>query len=209
MKFLPVMLAVAACQPAPPAMPWLHGLDGAVTATSTAIAVSDELAVDCGVDAMRTVELVADVAPAAGRERIVGSYAGGLTVFDREERVVTSAPGYRCEGTADELLAIAVGTAHGQRLLAIAVTSGGHREAATWVTLFRTGATLEPVFTGTVELRDGDRTVQGAIHLVRDGLLYRRPNGPVRFWRLDPGTRYYVPVLPDVPHDEPSLVSLR
>jgi hypothetical protein len=190
-------------------LPWLHGLDGVVSATSTGPRSVDELPMDCGVDAMRTVELVADVAPAAGRETIIASYTSGITVLDRAERVVMATPGYRCEGSADELGAVAVGRAYGDRLLAVAVTSGGHNEAATWVTLFRTGTQLEPVFTGVVEHRVSDRTTRGWIYLLPGGLLYQRPGGPLRFWRLDPGTRYYLPVLPDVPHDEPPRVSVR
>ena len=204
--------AATACQPAGPGLPWLHGLDGVVSSTGeagTAPAI-DDLALDCGVAASRTIELVADVAPTAGRETIVASYGGGLAVYDRERQLVAEAPGYRCEGSADELVAIAAGTAFGDPLLAVAATSGGHQEAMTWVTLYATGRTLEPVFAGAVEARAGDRVERGAIYLLPGGLMMQQPAGTFRFWRLDPGARIYIPVLPVISHDEPPpLISSR
>lgn len=212
MKHLAVLAAVAGCQAATPSMPWLYGLDGAIASTGVAAPRApdeDLLAPGCGVAASRPIELVADIAPSPGRETIVGSYSGGLAVFDREDHLVAETPGYPCEGSADELLAIAAGTAYGDPLLAVAATGGGHREAATWIALFRTGRVLEPVFTGVVETRADDAVERGAIYLLPGALLYQRPGGRARLWRLDPGARIYVPVLPETPHDEPAVVSLR
>lgn len=202
----------AACSSSAPGMPWLHGLGDAVS-SSTGVdeppAPDDsEIAPGCSVGASRTIELSADVAPAAGKETIVASYSGGITVFDREDHLVAHTPGWPCEGSADELDTIAFGTAYGEPTLAVAATSGGHREAATWVALFRTGRTLEATFTAVVETRRDDIVKRGAIHLIPGGLLYERPGGPIRFWRLDPGAKIYVPVLPETPHGEPAL-SLR
>jgi hypothetical protein len=191
-------------------MPWLHGLD--VTASSTGIlaprAPADEVSDGCGVAASRTIELVADVAPSAGRETIVASYSAGVAVFDREDHLVADLPGYPCEGSADELDVVAFGTAHRLPTLAIAATSGGHRENATWIALFRTGRTLHPLFTAVVETRADGVVTQGAIYLLPDHLMYKRPGGRTSLWRLDPNANAYVPVLPEIPHDEPPLISL-
>jgi len=210
MKRFAVLVAVAGCQGGVPAMPWLHGLDDAVSSTgiSEPRAPADDVVFDCGVAASRTIELVADVAPSAGRETIVASYSGGVSVFDREDHLIAETPGYPCEGSADELDVVAFGRAYGEPMLALAATSGGYRETATWVALFRTGKSLEPVFTGVVETRADAVISRGAIYLFPGGLIHQRPGGRASLWRLDPGAKIYVPVLPEEPHDEP-LVSLR
>ena len=213
MKYI-ALSVLAACNAATPDMPWLHGLDHAVTSTGIAAPrapIDDEaIGPGCGVAASRTIELVADIAPTAGRETIVASYSNGISVFDREDRLVMETPGYACEGSEDELDVVAVGDVYGTPTLAIAATSGGHRETATWVSLFRIGnKTLEPQFTAVVETREDNTITRGAIYLVPGGLVYERPDGPAKMWRLDPGSKIYVPVLPEEPHSEPPVVSMR
>ena len=208
MKSLAALVLVG-CQAAPPGLPWVHGLD--VTASSTGTLSprpDDEVREGCGVAASRTIELVADVAPAGGRETIVASYSGGIAVFDREDHLVVDLPGYACEGSADELDIVAFGTADRLPMLAIAATSGGHRENTTWVSLVRTGRTFHPLFTAVVATRADGVVTEGAIYVLPGHLLYRRPGGRLALWRLDPNANAYVPVLPELPHDEPLLISL-
>jgi hypothetical protein len=204
---------LVACNAATPDIPWLHGLDHAVSSTGVGVprAPADyNVEPGCGVAASREVELVVDVARTAGRETIVATYSTGVAVFDHEDHLVMETPGYPCEGSADELDAIAVGDAYGTPMLALAATSGGRRETQTWVSLFHIGnKRLDPVFTAVVETRADDTVTSGAIYLIPEGLLYKRPGGSHALWRIDPASKIYVPVLPDTPHDEPPLVSLR
>jgi hypothetical protein len=202
MKRIGALLVIAACQQRSAAdLPWLDGLD--VTAKSTGVAApsSDEPSEDCGAGAMQPIKLVADVAPRAGRETIVASYAAGITIFDAEDRLIAETAGYPCEGTEDELDVIAVGNAYGTAMLALAATTGGRRETQTFVGLYRLPS-LDPMFAGTVELREDERIARGSIHLFPGGLVYTRPRGLPHIWRLDPAG-VYVPVLPDEPHAEP------
>lgn len=203
MKRITALLVVAACQPPAADLPWLDGLQ--ITAKSTGVerpsAPGDEPPEDCGVAAMRPIELVADVAPPAGRETIVASYATGITIFDAEDRLVAETAGYPCLGSADELDIIAVGNAYGVPMLALAATTGGRRETATFVGLFGLPS-LDPMFAGVVETRDDERVTRGSIHLFPGGLVYTRPGGRPHLWRFD-AAGVYVPVLPEVPHAEP------
>lgn len=205
---LVALLCVAGCQ-TPPSLPWVHGLTerAASTGVEAPGAPAEDPREDCGVAASRPIELVADVAPSAGRETIVASYQSGIAVFDREDHLVAELPGYPCQGSADELDVIVAGTAYGDPVLAVAATTGGRRETSTFVALFRPGATLTPLFTAVVETRADDKITRGAIYLLPDSLLYRRPGGGTALWRLEGGV--YAPVLPETPHDEPPLVSLR
>jgi hypothetical protein len=204
MKRIATLLVVAACQQPTDDLPWLEGLH--VTAKSTGASTpADEPPEDCAASAMRSIELVADVSPRAGRERIVASYATGIVVHDSEERTVAETNGFPCEGSGDELDVVAVGDAYGVPMLALAATTGGRRETQTFVGLYSLPA-LDPMFAGTVERREDERITRGSIHLFPGGLVYARPGGLPRLWRLDP-VGVYVPVLPEEPHAEPIAVS--
>lgn len=204
MRNIVVVGALVGCQPVAPEMPWLYGIDNAVSSTTAPVrSPADAPEGDCGAAASRSIELVADIAPARGTETIVASYSGGIAVFDREDRLLLETSGYSCEGSLDELEVIAIGDAHGRRVLAIAATTGGHRETITWLSLFRTGTTLEPTFTAVVEKRVDRRVERGWVYMLPDGLVYKRPGGDPRLWTLDPGTQMYIPPLPELPHDEP------
>jgi hypothetical protein len=176
--------------------------------TSPRAPTDDEPAPGCGVAASRVVELVADVAPFPGLETIVASYSAGLTIFDREDHIVAETPGYPCSGSSDELDAIAVGKTGGERVIVIAATSGGRNETSTWIGLFH-ARTLDALFAGVVEARVEDTITRGAIHLFATGLVHRHPNGTITLWGIDPGTGIYVPIMPELPHGEPELVSSR
>lgn len=207
--------AAAGCQPSAPSVPWLYGLTGTVSASGddATAQVASEPEPGCGIGATRTIRLAADLAPAPGIETVVASYGGGITILGGEEQVLARSPGYPCEASADELETLAFGHAYGEPTLVIAATSGGRREAVTWLGLFRPGfgGTLDPVFAGIVEHRTDDLIERGDVWLVPDGLLYRRPGGPTTFWLFDPVGRAYVPFVsserrdaPHVPPDRPS-----
>jgi hypothetical protein len=218
MKALIALAGLTACQVAEPtpSIPWLHGLANPISSDRA----SDEVArridtwsgysdvdPECSTGAHPGIAIDADVAPPAGDETILVSLAHGLVVVDREGKLVTEAPGYHCNGTADELEAIAAGDAFGARTIAIAATSGGHNESSTWVSLFRIdGRRLDPVFTGTVEERRGDTTASGAIFLVPNALLYRHPRGQTSLWIYNPEARAYVQPGQELDrdHDGPS-----
>lgn len=214
------LAGLASCQVAQetPAIPWLHGLADPVGSNVE----SDEVArridtwsefsdvdPECSTGAYPGIAIEADVAPAPGLETVMVSLAHGIVVTDRDGALVTEAPGYHCEGSADELEAIAAGNAFGAPTIAIAVTSGGHRESSTWVSLFRIdGRRLDPVFTGTVEERRGTTVQRGAIFLLPNALLYRHPGGTPSIWLYNSDARAYVQpgVQLDYRHDGPDLV---
>jgi hypothetical protein len=221
MKWMPlVALSLVACQATGEAsdVPWLRGLTEVVSSTRSSDEVgrrfaewSGRASLDpgCPLGSHVGIELTADVAAASpGRETILVSLAHGIAVFDRHGALVTETPGYRCEGSADELEAVAVGKAHGERTLVIAATTGGHRSSSTWVTLLRIDddRRLDAVFTGTVEEhdrehdrepdREHDREARrrGTIVVLPDALLYRHPNEPTpTLWVYDADARAYLP----------------
>ena len=214
----------AACQvpPATPAIPWLHGLTDPVSSNleSDEVArridtwsVYSDVDPECSTGAYPGIAIEADVAPTPGLETVMVSLAHGIVVVDREGELVTEAPGYHCEGSADELEAIAAGNAFGVPTIAIAVTSGGHRESSTWVSLFRVdGRRLDPVFTETVEERSGTTVRRGAIFLLPDALLYQNPRGATSVWPYNADARAYVQpgAELDYTHDGPdSILSAR
>lgn len=218
MKALIALAGLTACQATQPtpSIPWLHGLANPIASDHT----SDEVArridtwspysdvdPECSTGAHPGIAIEADLAAPPGNETIMVSLAHGLVIVDRTGKLVTEAPGYYCEGSADELEAIAAGDAYGAKTLAIAATTGGHNERSTWVSLFRVdGRRLDPVFTGTVEERRGAQTLQGAIVLLPGALLYRHPRGRASLWLYNADARAYV--LPgeeiDRDHDGPS-----
>lgn len=192
---------LSGCQAVAPALPWLHGLSDVVTSRAdldVGLAAPDdsELGAGCGAGALRRIQLVADVAPAAGRELVIASYANGVVIFGREHQRLYATAGYPCDGSGDELVTIASGRAYGEPTLVITAVTGGRHEADTWLALYRpgVGGRLDEVFTGVVEHRVGDQVERGEIWLVPDGLLYRRPGGPTTLWLFDPVGRAYVPM---------------
>jgi hypothetical protein len=204
MKSVLALSLVAACQVAQetPSIPWLHGLADPIASDQTSDGVTrqidswsglSDVDPECSTGAHPGIAIEADVAVNAGRETIMVSLAHGLVIVDREGQLITEAPGYHCDGTADELEAIAAGSAFGAPTIAIAATSGGHRESSTWVSLFRIdGRRLDPVFTGTVEERRGDDVKRGAVVLLPDALLYRHPRGEASLWTYNADARAYV-----------------
>ena len=184
-----------------PALPWLHNLSDveAVDADDRMATVElDEYAdldPSCASFAYPALALRADVARVAGTETVLASFSHGTVVKDREGQVIASAPGYPCEGTADELTVLAAGRAFGDPTIVLAVTTGGHREQLTWLGLFRVGyhGRLEAVFAGVVEEREDGVVRTGTITILPGAILHRTPDGDTEFWVFDREGGIYVP----------------
>ena len=213
-----MIAGLGACQVAPQEapVPWLYGMSSFVAADRASKSATQRLHElstsdpDCAAGAYQAVELVADVAPRAGSETILASYANGLVVLDREHRLVASTAGYRCEGSADEIELVAAGNAFGDQTVIVVGKHGGHREYATWVGLFRVGddKRLDAVFTGIVEEHRGSGTRKGAIYMLPGSLVYQAPGGKPALHVYDPVARaYLVPgeLIDDSDHDGPMI----
>ncbi len=204
MKSVLALSLLAACQVTQqtPSIPWLHGLADPVTSNRE----SDEVArridawsafadvdPECSTGAYPGIAIEADVAPVPGKETVMVSLSHGIVVVDHAGKLVTEVPGSHCDGTADELEAVAAGDAFGASTIAIAVTSGGRRESSTWLTLFRVnGRRLDPVFSATVEERSGTSVQRGDVFLVPGALLYRHPRGTASIWIYNSDARSYM-----------------
>ncbi|MGE0395304.1 MAG: hypothetical protein AB7T06_01155 [Kofleriaceae bacterium] len=199
MRTLPLLLVMLATPAiAAPSMPWLANLDDAVIASSDEPASTLPLELDpvagCEPPAYGGITLTADLGPPNGRETVVGSYAGGIIVVGSEGQRIATLSGYPCAGTADELEAMAVGRAWNERVLALVVTSGGRREASTWLGLYRLGATgLELLFSGAVEHYEDGVVRTGLVTIVPGGLIHRDPNGDITWWGFEHGSRALQP----------------
>lgn len=171
-------------------MPWLHNLLGAHV-TSTPVASEDETAwsaeTECGTGAAQRLELVTDIAATAGKETLRASLDGGLVLRDSEGHVLAQQPGYDCIGTADEISALATGSAFLDRTIALAVTHGGHREQSVELAMFRVSedGRIAAVFTAEVEFRDGETARRGGVWLLPGALIYQRPTGRPTLWTFD------------------------
>jgi hypothetical protein len=188
------------------ALPWLQGFfTPAATAEGSSHDVVAELAEwqvpdeNCVGAAYGGMSLVADLTASPGDERVLASYTQGVFVLDAERNsVLARAPGNECEGSADELVAIAAGDgAIGVPLVAVAASTGGRNENLTWLTLYRVGegGALAPVFVGEVERHVGRTTRTGTVTLIPGGLVHRDPAGFTSLWTYDGGLGRYVEQL--------------
>lgn len=159
---------------------------------------------DCVATAYGGLELEADVTPAVeGDERVLASFTQGVFVFDRERHLLAQAPANECEGSSDELVALAAGDASiGTPVVALAATSGGRAESVTWLTLYRVanGGELQPIFIGEVERHAGDTTRTGIVTTIPGGLVYRDPQGAVGLWLYDSELGRYVELFTSRPN---------
>jgi hypothetical protein len=148
---------------------------------------------DCQTSDTAVQSITADVAAESGAETIIASIAHGVVVFAAEgQELARAAVG--CGGAGDELEAIAFGTAEDiGRVIAVLVRTGGLAETTTRVDLFRIDGEdtteLERLFSGPVEVRDGDRFATGRLELVPGGVLFRKPGGRSTTWTFDVATR--------------------
>jgi hypothetical protein len=142
------------------------------------------------------LRLHADLAATSpGDETVLASYTQGLVVLDAEHHLLAQAPPLACAGSADELLAIAVGDAQlPTPVVVLAASSGGHAETVTWLTIYRVANSgeLQPVFSGEVESHAGHTTRTGLVTIVPGGLVYRDPHGTSSIWLYDSTLGRYV-----------------
>lgn len=180
-------------------MPWLHNF--AVTAASARAStdVVDRMirwrAEDpsCAAAAYGGLAIAADVAEARGTEEVLASYTQGLLVLDAGGRLIAAAEAPGCQGSADDLEAIAAGDAYiDGPVIALAATSGGHRESSTWLGLYRVvRGTLATVFVGVVEEHADGQSRAGDVTLLPGALLYRAPSGAQTLWVYHPEQHRY------------------
>lgn len=172
------------------ALPWLHNFVATAESRAASSAVVERMAqwrapdARCSAAAYGGLEIVADVAGGRGAEEVLASFTQGVLVLDASGKLLASAAAPACQGSADEIEAIAAGDAHiDGPVIALAVTTGGHREATTWLVLYRViGGVAEPVFSAAVEEAVGDETRIGAVTLLPGALVYRAPSGEERMW---------------------------
>jgi hypothetical protein len=181
---------------------WLPGLTTVAFSDRSAGTSEERLGPpprDCHSGDTQLRSATADVADAAdGAETILASMAHGVVVFTAEGQELARAP-IECGGSADELEAIAIGTADTiGPVIAVLVTTGGHAESIRRVDLFRVEGEdttrLERLFSAPIEVRDGDRLRTGRIELVPGGLVFRRPGGRTTRWTYDLATRALIRV---------------
>jgi hypothetical protein len=182
------------------ALPWLRHFAATAVSAEASAQVVERMArwrapdLDCSAAAYGGLAIAADVAPAPGSEEVLASYTQGVLVLDAAGRVIASAPAPGCQGSADDLDAIAVGDAQlGGPVIALAATGGGHRESSTWLGLYRVvNGAVVAIFAGVVEDRAGDRTRTGEVTLLPGALLYRAPSGERTLWVYRPEQHRYV-----------------
>ena len=172
------------------ALPWLHNFAATAESRAASPVVVERMAqwrtpdASCSAAAFGGLAIMADVAGGRGAEEVLASFTQGVLVLDANGKLLASATAPKCQGSADEIEAIAAGDAHiDGPVIALAVTTGGHREAATWLVLDRViGGVVEPVFSGAVEEYVGDQTRIGAVTLLPGALLYLAPSGAETLW---------------------------
>ncbi len=192
------------------ALPWLQGFFASHGVTERGsrdvIAQLAEWAPpveDCVAAAYGGLVLRADVTSEEGEELILASYTQGVFVLDRDRHLLAQAQGLPCEGSSDELVALAAGDASiGTPVVALAATSGGRAESITWLTLYRVANSgeLQPIFIGEVERHEGDTTRTGVITLIPGGLVHRDPRGSIGMWTYDPEVGRYIELFTTRPN---------
>jgi len=186
--------------PASEALPWLHNFAVQAESTRARSDVVDRMSrwrapdASCSAVAYGGFAITANVADAAGDEEVLASYTQGVLVLDAGGKLIASATAPGCNGSADEIEAIAAGDAHVDRpVIAMAVTTGGHRESATWLVLYRVvGGLVTPAFSGVVEDHVGPRTRIGAVTLLPGALLYQAPTGMQTLWVYSAEQQRYI-----------------
>lgn len=171
-------------------MPWLQNFAATAESAMASPGVVDRMArwrapdAGCSATAYGGLAITAEVAPARGAEEVLASYTQGVLVLDAAGQLVASATAPVCQGSADEIDAIAAGDAHiDGPVIALAVTTGGHRASTTWLVLYRVaGGVVAPVFSAAVEEHADGRTRSGEVTLLPGALLYRTPAGRQTLW---------------------------
>ena len=192
-KLWPLFVVIAACGgQSSPSLPWLRGLTPTATTDGEVPAVTD-----------RITELTGepDEGGYGGLEvsgnglDVLASFHQGVVVVDGSGHVVGRAPAFASEGTADDLVSLAIGDGQLDKpVIALAVTRGGHRESTTWLVLYRVGGSgrLDRLFEQPIEEHDGDDAFVGSVTLIPQGLIYQKPHGGLERWQLDAARGRYV-----------------
>jgi hypothetical protein len=173
------------------AIPWLLGFQPVAQTDAPTPAVAAEVSEWQRPDDRCTATAYGGLAVDSAQSRIVASYSQGVFVLGADRHLIARAPGFRCMGSADELVGLETGDAWiGTPIVALATTSGGHAASETVLSLYRVDAdALEPIFTGVVERNESHTTRSGTVTIVPGGLIYHAPDGPTSIWIFN-GTRY-------------------
>jgi hypothetical protein len=194
-KRIALALVVAACNlPAPPpAMPWIGGL---------ATTASGDIETPAAAERLRGAVHVRDdlgygaIALPTSFGTILASAHQGVAVVDANDHLIARAPGFDVEGSADDLVAVAVGDAQLDKpVIVVAITRGGHRASTTSILVYQLGehARLDQLLAVPIEEHDGDQTFAGSLTFVAQAVLYRSPHGGLEPWAFDASARRYVP----------------
>jgi hypothetical protein len=170
---------------APTSLPWLRNFAAAAeSAVATPLVVERmtqwrALDTSCSAAGYGGLSIRAEVAGRRGSEEVLASFTQGVLVLDAAGKLLASATAPECQGSADELVAIAAGDAHiDGPVIALALTTGGHRASTTWLVLYRViGGVVAPVFSGAVEERLGEQVRRGEVTLLPGALVYQAPSG--------------------------------
>lgn len=198
-----VWIADTGSAPASHTLPWLHNFVPTAETSEASPSVIARMAqwreVDpsCSAAAYGGLAITAEVAGDAGIETVLASFTQGVLVLDARAKLIASAMPVSCAGSADELEGIAAGDALiDGPVIALAVTTGGHRQSATWLVLYRvTEGVVAPIFAGIVadHTKDGGRV--GEVTLWRGALVYRAPSGIRTLWTYDAVQHRYVQLI--------------
>lgn len=204
---LTALVLCAACDnfsaPPPASMPWLRGFNTVAAADTPSAQASRRIAglLEANAeDDYGSLELRADLAGDTRPEAILASYRLGVAVADDAGRLVARASGFEANGSADDLISLAVGDGQlGSPVIVLALQTGGHRESTIWIAIYRmTGRrALEQLFHGAIEIHEGSETRSGALTFTRSGLLYRAPDAVTETsWTFDARRHRYIEQAP-------------
>jgi hypothetical protein len=173
-------------------LPWLQGFEPTAATEHGRREVVAELAEWQPADDSCTASTYGGLELATDTGRVLASFTQGLLILDRDRHAIARTPAFTCQGSADELVALAAGDAWiGTPVLALVATAGGHNESTTWLTLYR-ASDLAPLWSGEVEHHEGSVTTTGVIMLYPGGLVYRSPAGGAQVFRFDPDQHRYI-----------------
>ena len=198
----------ARVEPAPPtSLPWLRNFAATAESSVATPMVVERMTqwrapdTSCSAAEYGGLSIRANVAGGRGSEEILASFTQGVLVLDAAGRLVASATAPECQGSADELVAIAAGDAHiDGPVIALALTTGGHHAATTWLVLYRViGGVVAPVFSGAVEEQLGEQVRSGEVTLLPGALVYRAPSGTRTLWSYSAEHGRYGELTVDVP----------
>lgn len=204
---LTTLVLGAACDnfsaPPPTSMPWLHGFHAVAAADTPSAQASRRITSLLDADAeddYGSLELRADLGGDARPETVVASYRLGVAVVDPAGRLVARASGFDANGSADDLISLAAGDGQlGSPVIVLALQTGGHRESAIWVAIYRmsSGHALDQLFYAPIETHEGSETRTGTLAFTRTGLLYRAPDASApTTWTFDASRHRYVERAP-------------